>query len=128
MGIKHVRESDVFGAYGPDLPLTSRVGTSRAVSGLLCVHAVAVTPAGSMKIARSSIFIDCGLPCDKARSAPAILFSWPAQRSLTLRPARSRRVAARPPTPNAPTASVPPLPLRLLRGGANQFPGGSCTR
>jgi hypothetical protein len=28
----------------------------------------------------------------------------------------------------APTASLPPLPLRLLPGGANQFPGGSCTR
>ena len=25
-------------------------------------------------------------------------------------------------------ASAPPLPLRLLPGGANQFPGGSCTR
>jgi hypothetical protein len=33
--------------------------------------------------------IDCGLPCDKARSAPAIVFSRLAQRSLTLRPARS---------------------------------------
>ena len=28
----------------------------------------------------------------------------------------------------APTASLPPLPIRLLPGGANQFPGGSCTR
>jgi hypothetical protein len=28
----------------------------------------------------------------------------------------------------APTASLPPLPLRLLPGGANQFPGGSFTR
>ena len=32
----------------------------------------------------------------------------------------------RPFTPKAPTASLPPLPLRLLPGGANQFPGGSC--
>jgi len=31
-------------------------------------------------------------------------------------------------TSKAPTASLPPLPLRLLPGGANQFPGGSCTR
>src|SRR5713226_6065291 len=30
----------------------------------------------------------------------------------------------RPSTPKAPTASLPPLPLRLLPGGANQFPGG----
>jgi hypothetical protein len=42
-----------------------------------------------------------GLPMEQ-------LISRPAKRSLTLWPARS--------------------PLRLLRGGANQFPGGSCTR
>src|ERR1035438_1676430 len=40
----------------------------------------------------------------------------------------ARRVAMRPSTPKAPTASLPPLPLRLLPGGANQFPGGSYTR
>jgi len=43
-----------------------------------------------MKLVRSSIFIVCGLPCVKARSAPAIVFSGPAQRSLALWPARSR--------------------------------------
>src|SRR6266700_2412800 len=64
-------------------------GASRVASGLLCLHAVAITPAGSMKLVRSSVSIDCGLPCDKARSAPAIIFSGPAQRSLALRPARS---------------------------------------
>ena len=42
-----------------------------------------------MELIRSSISIDCGLPCEKVRSAPAIVFSRPAQRSLTLRPARS---------------------------------------
>jgi hypothetical protein len=36
----------------------------------------------------------------------------------------ARRVAKRPSTPKAPTASLPPLSLRLLPGGANQFPGG----
>jgi hypothetical protein len=40
----------------------------------------------------------------------------------------ARRVAMRPSTSKAPTASLPPLPLRLLPGGANQFPGGSYTR
>jgi len=34
----------------------------------------------------------------------------------------------RPSTPEAPTASFPPPPLRLLPRGANQFPGGSFTR
>ena len=33
----------------------------------------------------------------------------------------------RPSTSKAPTASLPPLPFRLLPGGANQFPGGSYT-
>src|SRR4029079_19175763 len=40
----------------------------------------------------------------------------------------ARRVAKRPFPSKAPTASLPPLSLRLLPGGANQFPGGSCTR
>jgi hypothetical protein len=42
-----------------------------------------------MKLVRSSISIVCGLPCVTVRSAPAIVFSGPAQRSLTLWPARS---------------------------------------
>jgi len=65
-------------------------GASRVASGLLCLHAVAITPAGSMELVRSSVSIVSGLPCEKVRSAPAIVFSGPAQRSLTLRPARSR--------------------------------------
>ncbi len=64
-------------------------GVSRVASGLLCVHAIAITPAGSMKLVRSFISIDCGLPCVTVRSAPAIIVSGPAQRSLTLWPARS---------------------------------------
>jgi hypothetical protein len=40
----------------------------------------------------------------------------------------ARGVAKRPFPSKAPTASLPPLPFRLLPGGANQFPGGSCTR
>src|SRR6266542_1895310 len=65
-------------------------GASRVASGLLCVHAVAITPAGLMELVRSSFSIDSGLPCVTVRSAPAIIVSGPAQRSLTLRPARSR--------------------------------------
>src|SRR6516165_1084928 len=42
-----------------------------------------------MKRIRSCFSIVGGLPCEKARSAPAIVFSRPAQRSLTLRPVRS---------------------------------------
>ncbi len=43
-----------------------------------------------MKHVRSSLSIVGGLPCVTVRSAPAIVFSGPVQRSLTLRPARSR--------------------------------------
>jgi hypothetical protein len=71
------------------IPTAITAGASRVASGLLCLHAVAITPAGSMKLVRSSVSIVCGLPCDKARSAPAIVVSRPAQRSLALRPARS---------------------------------------
>jgi len=42
-----------------------------------------------MKLIRSSLSIDGGLPCEKVRSAPATVFSRPAQRLLTLWPARS---------------------------------------
>src|ERR1700674_2418833 len=40
----------------------------------------------------------------------------------------ARGVGKRPFPSKAPTALLPPLPLRLLPGGANQLPGGSCTR
>jgi len=42
-----------------------------------------------MELVRSSVSIVCGLPCVTVRSAPAITFSGPAQRSLTLWPIRS---------------------------------------
>jgi hypothetical protein len=42
-----------------------------------------------MDLVRSSISIASGLPCVTVRSAPAIIVSGPAQRLLTLWPARS---------------------------------------
>src|ERR1700721_1512532 len=42
-----------------------------------------------MELVRSSLSIHSGLPCETVRSAPAIVFSGPAQRLLTLWPARS---------------------------------------
>jgi hypothetical protein len=68
-------------------------GASRVASGLLGVHAIAITPAGSMELVRSSVSIAIGLPRVTVRSAPAIVFSGPAQRSLTLWPARWSRQA-----------------------------------
>src|SRR5271157_2633756 len=119
----------------PGLVLTScrltipaiTAGASRVASGLRCLHAVAITPAGSMEPVRSSISIASGLPCEKPGRLLQLFF-----RGLLSVHSRyglhARRVAKRPSTPKAPTASLPPLPLRLLPGGANQFPGGSCTR
>ena len=78
-------------------PLTSiTAGASRVASGLLCLHAIAITPAGPMELVRSLVSIVSGLPCVTVRSAPAITVSGPAQRSLTLWPARSRGRLATP--------------------------------
>ena len=81
----------------PGLSLTScqlihtaiTAGTSRVAHGPLCLHAVANTPAGRMELVRSYDSIRFGLPRNRGGSAPASLFSGPAQRSITLRPARS---------------------------------------
>src|SRR5215470_19062252 len=43
-----------------------------------------------MELVRSYLSVVSGLPCVTVRSAPAIVVSGPAQRSLTLRPACSR--------------------------------------
>src|ERR1700740_2864652 len=42
-----------------------------------------------MELVRSFVSIVSGRPCEKVRSAPAMIVSGPAQRSLTLWPARS---------------------------------------
>jgi hypothetical protein len=64
-------------------------GTSRVAHGPLCLHAVANTPAGQMEVCSLIHSIHFGLPRNRGGSAPASLFSGPAQRSLTLRPACS---------------------------------------
>src|SRR5208283_4505315 len=81
----------------PGLSLTScqlihtaiTAGTSRVAHDPLCLHAVANTPAGLMEFVRSYDSIRFGLPTNRGGSAPALSFSRPAQRSLTLRPTRS---------------------------------------
>jgi hypothetical protein len=71
------------------IPTAITAGASRVASGLLCLHAIAITPAGPTELIRSSLSIVSGLPCVTVRSAPAIIVSGPAQRLLTLWPARS---------------------------------------
>ena len=58
-------------------------GVSRVASGLLCLHAVAITPAGLMELIRSYFSINVGLPQKHGGSAPALIVSRPAQRLLT---------------------------------------------
>ena len=71
------------------IPTAISAGASRVASGLLCLHAIAITPVGPTELVRSSISIVSGLPCVTVRSAPAIVVSGPVQRLLTLWPARS---------------------------------------
>jgi len=71
------------------IPTAISAGASRVASGLLCVHCRRHYPAGSMELVRSSVSLSAAFPCN-SKVAPAITFSRPAQRSLTLRPARSR--------------------------------------
>src|ERR1019366_216061 len=98
-------------------------GASRVASDPLCLHAVATTPAGPMELIRSYCSIDFGLPQITDGSAPALSVSRPAQRSLALQPADSPSRLMRPSPPEASAASLPPPLLRLLPGGAIQFPG-----
>ena len=109
------------------MPKTITAWASRVASGLLWAHAIAITPAGSMELIRSSVSIASGLPRETVRSAPAITFSGPAQRSLPLRPARSRGRQAALYTESS-DSFVASAAASVATGGANQFPGGSCTR
>src|SRR5258708_14632014 len=103
----------------PSLSLTScqlirtaiTAGTSRVAHGPLCLHAVANTPAGLMEFIRSYDSISFGLPRNRGGSAPALSVSGPAQRSLTLRPARSPRPPATPCTRGLSSLLASPAPV-----------------
>jgi hypothetical protein len=106
-------------------PRAITAGVSRVASSPLCLHAVANTPAGPMGLFARPLPLTFGFPRINGGSAPALKFSRPAQRSLALQPAYSPSRLKRPSTPEASVASLPPPLLRLLPGGANQFPGGT---
>jgi hypothetical protein len=107
------------------IPTAITAGASRVAPDPLCLHAVATTPAGSMEPIRSYRSVDVGLPQITVGSAPASQVSRPAQRSLGLQPADLPSRLMRPSTSEAPAALLPPPPLRLLPGGAIQFPDES---
>src|ERR1022692_1667648 len=85
-------------------------------------------PAGPMGLFARPFPLTFGFPRINGGSAPALFFSRPAQRSLSLQPAYSPSRLQRPSTPEASVTSLPPPLLRLLPGGANQFPGGTFPR
>ena len=126
VGLGFVSCSRSSNRTGQWVPTAITAGAARVASGPLCVHATAITPTGLMELVRSSIPIDDGLPCvSQAGSCNCFFEACCVYSCYGL---HARRVAKRSSTPKAPTASSPPLPLRLLPGGANQFPGGSYTR
>ena len=55
-------------------------GASRVAPGQLCLHAVAITPAGLMELVRSYCPINGGPPTLHGGRAPALIVSRPAQR------------------------------------------------
>ena len=61
---------------------TITAGVSRVAAGQLCLHAVAITPAGLMEPVRSYCPINGGPPTLHGGKAPALIVSRPAQRSL----------------------------------------------
>src|ERR1035437_8993710 len=122
--LRHPRRPGLALATCQLTPTAITAGASRVASDPLCLHAVATTPVGSMELIRSYRSTDVGLPQITDGSAPALSVSRPAQRSLTLQPADSPSRLMRPFPPEASAASLPPPLLRLLPGGAIQFPGG----
>jgi len=78
-----------------------------------------------MESIRSCPSIGFGLPRVLGGSAPASAVSGPARCYCAFGLHDSPSRLKRPSTPEASAASSPPPPLRLLPGGAIQFPGGN---
>ena len=100
------------------LPVLSEVSS--------CLHAAAYTPAGTQASANRS-YARLRLAAFPGNGSGRLLhyqFRGLIGCSLALRPARSRVALKATFTSKASTASLPPLPLRLLPAGATQLPGG----
>ena len=118
--------SDVCSSDLPSLTLagcrfSSRqesAGASRVADAFLFHACRRPYPGGTPGLGRSSSARGSGLPRMSGGSAPTLPFSRPARRSLSFRPACSPSRPRRPSSPEAPMASFPPPPLRLLPAGA----------
>jgi len=99
-------------------------GTSRVTSGPLCLHAVATTPAGPMET-YSLVHSHRLRPSPCVRWVGSCINLFEACSAFThVTACMLAKSPMRPSTPKASAASLPPLLLRLLPGGANQFPDG----
>jgi hypothetical protein len=120
----------------PGLSLTScqlihtaiTAGTSRVAYGPLCLHAVANTPAGLMEFC-SLVRFHKLRPSPKPGRVGSCINVFEACSAFThVTACMLAKSPMRPSTPKASAASLPPPLLRLLPGGANQFPGGFNSR
>jgi hypothetical protein len=111
------------------------IGASRVAWGLLFGHAAANTPVGPPdRIARGTAYSNRFPMTQRRRPSPEVwrvgsyITAFGACSAFTTRCGLSARGAAERPFPSkAPTASLPPPPLRLLPAGAIQLPGGDLT-
>ena len=99
-------------------------GTSRVAHGPHCLHAVANTPAGRIELIRSYDPILFGLPSFSRRVGSCIAGFGACSAFTHVTACTLAKSPMRPSAPEASAVSLPPLLLRLLPGGANQFPGG----
>jgi hypothetical protein len=104
------------------IPITA--GASRVTSGPLCLHAVATTPAGPMDLSARLFPSTSAFPRFRAGRLLHCLFRG-LHSVYIITAYKLAKSPARPSTSEASAASLPPLLLRLLPGGANQFPGGT---
>jgi hypothetical protein len=103
-------------------------GTSRVAYDPLCLHAVANTPAGLMETC-SLIRFHQLRPSPKSERVGSCISRFEACSAFThVTACMLAESPMRPSTPKASAASLPPPLLRLLPGGANQFPGGFNSR
>src|SRR5271163_660246 len=122
--LRHPRQPGLALASCQLIHTAITAGTSRVASDPLCLHAGATTPAGPMETC-SLIHSHRLRPSPNRRRVGPCIVGFEACSAFThVTACMLTESPMRPSTPKASAASLPPLLLRLLPGGANQFPGG----
>jgi hypothetical protein len=99
-------------------------GTSRVATDPLCLHAVATTRQVRWKPYSLIPFHRLRPSPNRRRVGPCITLFEACSAFTHVTAYMLTESPMRPSTPKASAASLPPLLLRLLPGGANQFPDG----